>query len=73
MRASDFQDSTLTKMEFVDTDLSQSQLNFTKLKGIEFTTCNIETLGVNIQDVNGVIVNSIQALSLSTLLGLVIK
>ena len=48
-------------------------MNFTNLKGIDFTSCDIEGLGVNIADVNGAIVNSLQAAALAALLGLVIK
>lgn len=48
-------------------------MNFSNLKGIDFTSCDIEGLGVNITDVNGAVVNPMQAVSLSALLGLIIK
>lgn len=48
-------------------------MNFTNLKGIDFTSCDIEDMGVNITDVNGAIVTTMQAVSLSTILGLVVK
>jgi len=48
-------------------------MNFTNLKGIDFTGCDIEGLGVNITDVNGAIVNATQAVSLSALLGIIVK
>ena len=48
-------------------------MNFTNLKGIDFTSSDIEGMGVNIADVNGIIVTPMQAVSLSTLLGLIVK
>ena len=48
-------------------------MNFTSLKGIDFTSCDIEGIGANIADVNGAIVTAVQALSLSTMLGLIVK
>ena len=48
-------------------------MNFTKLKGIDFTSCDIDGIGVNIADVNGAEVNPTQAVSLSAILGLIVK
>jgi hypothetical protein len=48
-------------------------MNFTSLKGIDFTSCDIEGMGVNIEDVRGAKVTTIQAISVSAILGLIIK
>ena len=48
-------------------------MNFSNLKGIDFTSCDIEGIGVNISDVNGAVVNTMQAAALSALLGLIVK
>jgi uncharacterized protein YjbI with pentapeptide repeats len=71
--SSDFKNSLFSKVEFQESNLRQAQMNFTNLKGIDFTSCDIEGMGVNITDVNGVIVNAMQAVSLSALLGLIVK
>ena len=71
--SSDFKNSVFSKVEFQDSNLIQAQMNFTNLKGIDFTSCDIEGIGVNITDINGAIVNAMQAVSLSTLLGLIVK
>ena len=51
----------------------QAQMNFTSLKGIDFTSCEIEGIGVNVADVKGARVSTIQAISISSILGLIIK
>jgi len=71
--SSDFKNSLFTKVKFQDSNLLQAQMNFTNLKGIDFTSCDIEGIGVNINDINGAIVNPMQAVSLSTLLGIIVK
>ena len=48
-------------------------MNYTSLKGIDLTSCNIEGMGVNIADVKGARVTTTQAISLSSILGLIIK
>ncbi len=70
---SDFKNSLFSNVEFQECNLLQSQMNFTNLKGIDFTSCDIEGIGVNINDINGVIVTAMQAVALSSLLGLVVK
>jgi len=73
LRSSDFQNSKFLKVEFRESNLLQAQMNFTSLKGIDFTSCDIEGIGVNIADVKGARVTSMQAVSLSAILGLIIK
>ena len=48
-------------------------MNFTSIKGIDVTSCDIEGMGVNIVDLKGAKVTTIQAISLSAILGLIIK
>jgi uncharacterized protein YjbI with pentapeptide repeats len=69
----DFHRSEFSKVEFKDTDIAQSQFYNTKLKGIDFTSCNIDGLAAGIEDVNGAIISHAQAISLITLLGVVLK
>lgn len=45
----------------------------TNLKGIDFSTCNIDGIVVDREDLKGVIVNQFQAVELSKLLGIIIK
>lgn len=58
---------------FLECDLNKSELVRTKLKGIDFSTCEFNGITVNISDLNGAIVNEFQALELSKLLGLKIE
>lgn len=73
LRSSDFKNSTFSKVEFQESNLLQAQMHFTNLKGIDFTSCDIDGIGINIPDVKGAIVTTMQAVSLSTLLGLIVK
>ena len=45
----------------------------TNLKGIDLTSCEIDGIGARIEDLNGVIVSPEQAISLSGLMGIVVK
>ena len=45
----------------------------TKLNQVDFSTCDISEIMVNIEDLRGLIVTSYQAITLSTILGLKIK
>jgi uncharacterized protein YjbI with pentapeptide repeats len=69
----DFQKANFTKVGFDHCNLEQSQMSGTKLKGIDFSNCEIEGMGVRIEDLYGAIVSPIQAISLSKLLGIVVK
>ena len=42
LHSSDLQNSKFLKVEFQESNLLQSQMNFTSLKGIDFTSCDIE-------------------------------
>ncbi|MBZ9633487.1 pentapeptide repeat-containing protein [Clostridium sp. FP1] len=70
---SDFQNSKFLKVEFQESNLLQSQMNFTNLKKIDFTSCNIESIGANIADFEGARVTTMQAISISAILGLIIE
>ena len=58
---------------FSECNFNKSELVRTKLKGIDFSNCELNGITVNISDLNGAIVNEFQALELSKLLGLKIK
>jgi len=45
----------------------------TSLNNIDFSSCEIQGIGVNIKDLKGLKVNDIQALELSKILGIIIK
>lgn len=70
---SDFQSSELNEIRFLDTELQCCQFSGTKLKGVDMSTCDISNIGVGIDEIRGACVSSLQAVSLSTLLGLKIK
>ena len=56
-----------------ENDFENSQLFRTNLKNIDFRTCNIGGIIVGLEDIKGMIVNNMQAIQLSKLLGIVIK
>ena len=45
----------------------------TNLKGIDFSTSNIDGIIIDKEDLKGLIVNQFQAVELSKLLGIVVK
>ena len=51
----------------------KQELVKTKLKDIDFSTCEFNGVTVDIPDLKGIIVNEFQALELSKLMGLKIK
>jgi uncharacterized protein YjbI with pentapeptide repeats len=69
----DFRWSEFTDANFVNTNLQESQLAGTKLEGVDLSMCDIEGICVTPEDIRGAIVSSLQAISLSKLLGIVIK
>jgi uncharacterized protein YjbI with pentapeptide repeats len=73
LESSDFQSSELLRTSFLNCDLKLSQMCGTSLSGIDFSTSNIEGLGIRVEDIKGVIVSPIQAVDLSKLLGIIIK
>lgn len=73
LRYADFQECGFSKVDFYRSDLLLSQIFGTKLEGLDFSNCEIEGMGVRIEDLYGAIVSPIQAVSLSKLMGLIIK
>lgn len=68
------QESKWKKVIWNQVDLSQTRFLGTNLKDIDFTTCMIEGIILqNRQEIQGMIVNEMQALELSKLLGIKIK
>ena len=68
-----FQQVKLDKTTFNDTNLINTFFNKTILNKIDFTTCEIEGISVEISDIRGAIVTPIQGLDLTRLIGLVIQ
>ena len=58
---------------FLECNLNKIELVKTKLKDIDFSTCEFNGVTVDIPDLKGIIVNEFQALELSKLMGLKIK
>ena len=61
------------KVTFTDSNLFGSEFVQTKLKDIDLSTCNIEDIRVDINNLKGCSVNLEQALELSLLMGIKIK
>ena len=73
LQSTSMNEVTWKNIAFSECNLNKSELVRTKLKGIDFSTCELNGITVNISDLNGAIVNEFQALELSKLLGLKIK
>lgn len=72
-RDGDFSNSKFNGVIFEKSLLTRAQMSGTKLRDIDFTSCDIAGLGLEISDAYGMIVTSEQAVYLSSLMGLVIK
>jgi len=70
LKDSDFQGANLSGVDFSRCDLRNSQMSGAKLKGASLRGSNIEGLAVNAPDVEGAIVDPMQAAYLAPLLGL---
>lgn len=68
-----FQQVKLDKVSFNETDLTNSYFNKTALNKIDFTTCDITGIDVEIEDLSGAIVDTMQALDLTRLMNIVVK
>lgn len=68
-----FVSSNFDDISFKDNDFEATEFLNTKLKGIDFSSCNINDIGVSPNDIRGVIVNDEQALMLISLFGIIIK
>lgn len=73
-----FRESAIHELKWKDLnihacDLTGSEFFHTKLAGLDLSDSNIEGITVELKDLRGLIVNSMQAVSLSQLLGLIIN
>lgn len=62
----------LIKASFEDSNLTKAQWMDTPLKGIDVTTCEIAGWSIDLYDLRGLLVTSIQAVQLSGLLGVTV-
>lgn len=54
-------------------DLTSALFHHSALKGIDLTDCNINGINIDIPDVRGVVVSTLQAAQLATIMGVVIR
>lgn len=73
LNRSDFQNAKFTKVEFLENNMKQIQLSGVPLKGIDFSTCDIEGIGVRVEDLYGAVIERDQAIEFTGLLGLKMK
>lgn len=69
----DFYHSELSKVELRDADIDGAQLSGTKLSGIDLSGCRFYNLGVTLEDLQGCIISSPQAILFTKIFGLVVK
>lgn len=65
--------SILDDVSFENVNFNESEFLNTKLGGIDFSSCNINNIGITTNDIKGVIVSEEQALMLINLFGIVVK
>jgi uncharacterized protein YjbI with pentapeptide repeats len=63
----------LKDIKLLDINFEESQMSGVTLKGIDMSDCQIQSIGVRAEDLEGLVVSPLQAVDLSKLLGLVIK
>ena len=68
-----FQEVHNHNLEVENTDLSKSIFNGISLKGVDFTTCNIDGCEFRVKDLSGGIFSVVQSLELAKLMGIIIK
>jgi uncharacterized protein YjbI with pentapeptide repeats len=68
-----FNEVKWTNLEFIKSNLERCEFQKTKLKNLDVTGCVITNIGVDINNLKGLIVDTNQALILSTILGITIK
>ena len=73
LQNADFEESHFDKVAFSNCNLEGAEMAGTKLKDIDFRDSEIEGIGVRIEDLYGAIVSPMQAVSLSRLLGIIVK
>lgn len=73
LRNSDFSGCKLTSVGFTGCELIEAEFSHTPLRGIDLSEAHIGGIRVNLPDIRGAIVNTGQAMELTSLLGLVIK
>lgn len=67
------QDTTCKKLILKECELEALEILHTSLYGVDFTTDQIDGMKTDLESIRGAIVSSNQALSLSQLLGIVVK
>jgi uncharacterized protein YjbI with pentapeptide repeats len=69
----DFQNAAFKESILKNTSFRECQMSGATLHNMDLSSCDIEGLGVRIEDVKGAIVSPVQAVSLAHLFGLIIK
>lgn len=73
LQNADFMEARFAKVYLERCNMRQAQLCGVKLKGMDLSDCDIEGIGIRLEDLNGVKVSALQAVELSKLLGIIIK
>lgn len=68
-----FQNSNFEKVQFKECNFRLGQVSGTSLSGMDLSNCNLEGLGIQLENLKGAIVSPMQAIDFSKLLGLVVK
>lgn len=69
----DFFSMNISSIIFEETNLDQSQFSQTKLGGIDLSSCDFESLGASLEDLQGCIISPMQAAVFASLFGLVVN
>lgn len=73
LKNSYFHETKIKNIYFNNVDLTQAQFFKTSLKGVDLSNSKIEGIAVSIEDINGAIIDQLQAMDLLYLIGVKLK
>lgn len=73
MRRADMQQSRVVLSEFRQCSLKEFQMHGTPARGLDFSTCDIDGLGIRTEELSGATVSPEQAVYLARKIGLIVK
>ena len=62
-----------SKVTFENCDMPRIEFGGTKLRSVDLSTCNIEGISVQLEDIKGLKLSTLQAITFSKMLGIIVK
>ena len=64
LKKADFYNASFNRIQLFRVALHQAQLSGAKLKGLDFSECNIEGIGIRLEDLAGITITPLQAVDI---------